>query len=392
MVAPGRHRLGSVHAVCGLDYGMSAFKSIHVTGTDWRVLCDQVLASIEGPHQAQLGFLYIASELAAATDRIVDCLREGSGIPHWVGCVGMGLCSNGRETYDEPAISALITPFAADDFRVMPTFDDSPDAWLEATRDWRERNMASVAVVHADPRCDRLPELLTELGDGLQGGFLLGGIASAESLPAQIADRATGNGISGVLFSGRVAVSTGLSQGCSLIGHKHVVSRCRHNVIETIDGRPALDVFREDIGEVLARDLSKVGGYIFAALPVPGSDTGDYLVRNLVGIDPDRGLLAIGDRVQPGMQIQFARRDAETAREDLGRMIDNLKNRLPGSPRGALYHSCLGRGRHLFGDDSAEMKLVRKLLGEVPLAGFYANGEISHNRLYGYTGVLTLFS
>ena len=163
-------------------------------------------------------------------------------------------------------------------------------------------------------------------------------------------------------------------------------------MIETIDDRPALDVFREDIGEVLARDLSKVGGYIFAALPVPGSDTGDYLVRNLIGIDPDRGLLAIGDRVQPGMQIQFARRDAETAREDLGRMIDDLKNRLPGSPRGALYHSCLGRGRNLFGDDSAEMKLVRKLLGDVPLAGFYANGEISHNRLYGYTGVLTLFS
>jgi small ligand-binding sensory domain FIST len=73
-------------------------------------------------------------------------------------------------------------------------------------------------------------------------------------------------------------------------------------------------------------------------------------------------------------------------------MITSLKKRLSGGPRGALYHSCLGRGRHLFGDDSAEMRLIRELLGDVPLAGFYANGEISHNRLYGYTGVLTLFS
>jgi small ligand-binding sensory domain FIST len=92
------------------------------------------------------------------------------------------------------------------------------------------------------------------------------------------------------------------------------------------------------------------------------------------------------------MEIQFARRDAVTAEEDLRRMVTALRARLPGEPRGALYHSCLGRGRNLFGDGSAELRLVRELLGEVPLAGFYANGEISHNRLYGYTGVLTLFS
>ena len=195
-----------------------------------------------------------------------------------------------------------------------------------------------------------------------------------------------------MLFSGRVSITTGLSQGCSLIGGRHQITGCQRNVIQTIDDRPALDVFKEDIGEVLARDLRRVGGYIFAALPIPGSDTGDYLVRNLIGIDPDQGLLAIGDLVHPGMEIQFARRDAETAREDLVHMIQGLLSRLPGPARGALYHSCLGRGRNLFGEDSAEMQLVRRLLGDVPLAGFYANGEISHHRLYGYTGVLTLFS
>ena len=163
-------------------------------------------------------------------------------------------------------------------------------------------------------------------------------------------------------------------------------------MIETIDDRPALEVFKRDIGEVLSRDLSKVAGYIFAALPISGSDTGDYLVRNLIGMDPERGLLAIGDLLEPGMEIQFARRDAESARDDLRRMIEGLKQRLPGGASGALYHSCLGRGRNLFGSESEEMRLVGELLGDVPLAGFYANGEISHNRLYGYTGVLTLFS
>jgi len=371
---------------------MSAFTSIHVTGSDWRDLCDQATAEIGGARPGGLAFIYLSEELAADTDRILDCLRDGSGIAHWVGCVGMGLCSSGRETYAEPAISILITPIADEDFRIIPAFEQDPADWLGATAGWRERNMATVAVVHADPGSTRLPALLDALSTGLEGGFLVGGIASAESMPVQIADRATGDGISGVLFSAGVSISTGLSQGCSLIGLKHRVTDCERNVIATIDDRPALEVFKEDIGEVLARDLSRIGGYIFAALPIPGSDTGDYLVRNLIGIDPAQGLIAIGDMLTPGMEIQFARRDAGTAREDLRHMIESLKARLPGEPRGALYHSCLGRGRNLFGGDSDEMKLVAELLGDVPLAGFYANGEISNNRLYGYTGVLTLFS
>ena len=371
---------------------MTAFTSLHPSGTDWRQLCDQALTELSKVATGRLAFLYLSDQIAGSADRIIDRLRSESGIPHWVGCTGMGLCSNGRETYSEPALSILTTPFTDEDFRVIPGFEEDAQDWLAATHAWRERTMASVAVVHADPGSTRLPQLLEELGDGLQGGFLVGGIASADTLALQIADRATGSGLSGVLFGSQVAISTGLSQGCSLIGSKHRITACRHNVIETIDDRPAVEIFKQDIGEVLARDLSRVAGYIFAALPIAGSDTGDYLVRNLIGIDPEQGLLAVGDLLEPGMDIQFARRDAATARDDLERMIGDLKRRVPGTPRGALYHSCLGRGRNLFGKDSAEMQLVRKLLGDIPLAGFYANGEISHNRLYGYTGVLTLFS
>jgi small ligand-binding sensory domain FIST len=371
---------------------MSSFNSIHVTSASWREACEGVLAGIDHAAKGQLAFVYVAEELAGDIDRMLDYLRGRSGIAHWVGCVGMGLCSSGRETYAEPGLSVLTTPFIEEDFRLIPPLDDNLNDWLDATRSWRESSLASVAVVHGDPSNTRLPAQLIELSDGLQGGFLIGGIASAERMAVQIADRAGGGGLSGVLFSGRVPVTTGLSQGCSLIGNRHQITACQRNVIQTIDDRPALDVFKQDIGEVLARDLRRVGGYIFAALPIPGSDTGDYLVRNLIGIDPDQGLLAIGDLVQPGMELQFARRDAETAREDLVHMIEGLLSRLPGPARGALYHSCLGRGRNLFGEDAAEMQLVKRLLGDVPLAGFYANGEISHHRLYGYTGVLTLFS
>ena len=150
-------------------------------------------------------------------------------------------------------------------------------------------------------------------------------------------------------------------------------------------------MFKEDIGDVLARDLNRTAGYIFAGLPVSGSDTGDYRVRNLMGIDANNGLIAIGERVQRGESVMFCRRDAQTAREDLVRMLHEIRRGLSGPPRGGVYYSCVGRGISLFGPDSAELKLVRDLLGEFPLVGFYANGEISHQRLYGYTGVLTLF-
>jgi small ligand-binding sensory domain FIST len=371
---------------------MSGFLSAHIVADDWSEACRQLVDRIGTRHEGRLAFLYISDELAGDADRIVDQLRDQTGIPHWAGCVGMGLCGNGSETYEQAAVSVLVTPFAEDDFRMLPDYGSNAADWLAATENWRQRTLASVAIVHGDPANPQLPQQLVSLSEDLGNGYLIGGVASSEKLPIQIADGAVSAGLSGVLFSGGVGISTGLSQGCSLIGHKHRVTACQRNVIETIDERPALDVFKEDIGEVLARDLNRVGGYIFAALPIKGSDTGDYLVRNLIGIDTNRGLIAIGDLLEPGMEIQFARRDAQTAQEDLVRMVDHLQQRLPGPARGALYHSCLGRGRNLFGDASNELRLIRDLLGDLPLAGFYANGEISHHRLYGYTGVLTLFS
>ena len=148
---------------------------------------------------------------------------------------------------------------------------------------------------------------------------------------------------------------------------------------------------KEDIGEVLARDLSRIGGYIFAGFPVADTDTGDYLVRNLLGIDPNSGALAIGDYLQPGTPIMFCKRDSRTAVEDLQRMVERLKSRTRGPVKGALYFTCVGRGQHMFGERNRELELIGEILGDVPLAGFYANGEIAGQRLYGYTGVLTLF-
>ena len=236
-----------------------------------------------------------------------------------------------------------------------------------------------------------MADLVGRLAGRMESGFLVGGLTSSRRQNLQFADGVMEGGLSGVSFSDGVTIATRLTQGCTPIGPKHAVTSSQQNVIITLDGRPALDVFKEDIGEALARDLNRIGGHVFAGLPIAGSDTGDYLVRNLVGIDPANRLIAIGELLHPGAAVMFCRRDAKTAHEDMARMLESIRQGLYKPPRGGIYYSCLGRGASLFGPDSEELKLIREAFGDFPLVGFFCNGEISHNRLYGYTGVLTLF-
>jgi small ligand-binding sensory domain FIST len=197
--------------------------------------------------------------------------------------------------------------------------------------------------------------------------------------------------VSGVLFAPGIAVATGQSQGCSPAGPMHTVTDAVENVVVALDGRKPIEVLKEDLGLPDARALQALSGSVHAAFPVTGSDTGDYTVRTLVGADPVRGWLAVGGPVAAGDRIMFVRRDPKSAETDLARMADALKRRAGGRPKAGLYISCIARGVGMFGREGRELALIRERLGEFPLAGFYAGGEISNARLYGYTGILVLF-
>ena len=347
------------------------------------------MRQLAGP-PASLGFLYVTDLLVDHVADIIDMLRARTGVSHWVGTVGTGVCAAGIEYFDEPALAVMLGEFGADQFKVFSGVRSAED--LARTRFTCGERQANFAVVHADPQLTELPELIAGIAKKVESGFLVGGLTSSRGRNVQIADKITQGGVSGVLFSDEVAIATRLTQGCSPVGGKHVITRAQRNILITIDGRPALDVLKEDIGGDLARDLNRLGGTVFAALPIAGSDTGDYLVRNLVGLDPARGLVAIGDIVEAGMQVMFCRRDTDSAVEDMKRMLNSMKEGLYARPRGGVYYSCLGRGPGLFGPGSQELAMIESAFGEFPLVGFFCNGEISHNRLYGYTGVLTLFA
>jgi small ligand-binding sensory domain FIST len=367
---------------------MPAFRYGHAGAADWREAADACLAQLgQGP--GSLGFLYATDHLADHLGDILALMKSATGVPHWVGTVGLGVCASGREYLDEPAIAAMVGDFEPGAFNVFSGVTCAAD--LEPLQLKCGGAAPNFAIVHADPHNREIPELVAKLAGKVESGFLVGGLTSSRRQNFQVADGMTEGGISGVSFADSVTIATRLTQGCSPIGPKHVITACQQNVIITLDGRPALEVFQEDIGEALSRDLNRVGGTIFAGLPIAGSDTGDYLVRNLVGIDPANKLIAIGELVQPNGTVMFCRRDTKTANEDMTRMLESIRQGMFSRPSGGIYYSCLGRGASLFGPDSEELKMIRDALGDFPLVGFFCNGEISHNRLYGYTGVLTLF-
>jgi small ligand-binding sensory domain FIST len=366
------------------------FASGHAASLSWRSAAEAALAQCgSGVRGATLGFVYATDAFAEDYADIVDFLRRRTGIAHWVGTVGLGICASGREYLDEPAIAIMCCSYSEDAFRVFSGLKTPRDVARGGLK-W-DGAAASFAVVHADPSTTSLTSLVRELAGRTQSGFIVGGLTSSRTRVVQYADGLTEGGVSGVAFSDQVAVATRLTQGCAPVGPEHVVTDARHNILISLDGRPALDVFREDIGRELASNLSLVAGRVFAGLPVEGSDTGDYVVRNLVGLDSAHKLVAIGENVKPGRRITFCRRDRGSASDDLDRMLTSIRSGLYREPKGAVYFSCLGRGASLFGENSEELRIIRDRLGEVPVVGFFCNGEISHNRLYGYTGVLTLF-
>ena len=362
----------------------------HAGSASWRAAAEAALAQCgSGVRGATLGFLYATDAYAEHYADIVEFLRRRTGIPHWVGTIGLGICASGQEYLDEPALAVLCCSFKEESFRVF--------SGLMAPRDVARAQLdsacgqASFGVVHAHPATPSLTSMVRELAARTESGFIVGGLTSSRDRSVQYADGLAEGGLSGVMFSGEIVVATRLTQGCAPLGPKHVVTDARHNILVSLDGRPALDVFREDIGPDYSGNLGLVAGRIFVGLPIEGSDTGDYVVRNLVGLDTTHRLVAVGESVRVGRSVIFCKRDRPSASDDLDRMLSSIQSGLYRQPRGGVYFSCLGRGASLFGENSEELRIVRDRLGEVPLVGFFCNGEISHNRLYGYTVVLTLF-
>jgi len=279
-----------------------------------------------------------------------------------------------------------------------------------------------LVVAHGDPTAEEDPALVLKKLNQIVPGFMVGGLSSSRTQQVQISGEICNGGISGVAFSNSVSVITALSQGCAPIGKMHTITRCDEHTILELDDEKPVKIFERDLREMALQKIGKDSDEILldqydiegvddlpedfrglmksdmhVAFPVSQSDQNDYLVRNIMRIDPDEGSIMVAQYLSNGERMMFVQRNDETVQEDLSKTLVRLRKRATDEsghfePKGAIYVSCAGRAMAEFeGRAASEMALIRDIIGDVPLCGFYAGGEISNARLYGYTGILTLF-
>lgn len=420
---------------------MKLFPYAHATHPQWEMAAGLVLAQLRAQltlpgfaHSPTLALLYITDHYAAAAEEILAHLSaELPEVTDWAGTVGVGIAANNVEYFDEPALAVMLCELQTDQYRVF-----SGVAPLGLGFE------AHTALVHADGETPDLAELINEMAERTDSGYLFGGLASSRSESVQFAlggdgfirgqGRSTGvfhGGLSGVAFGAGVRLVSRVTQGCLPVAKSHVVTEAERNVVFKLDGEPALEVLLRDLNVSLDRPQQALDAVraTLAGLMRPAdaasdghavSRTGnfgsDVLVRHIIGLDPARQGVALADLAEPGMELAFCQRNVQAARADLTRICAEIREELepeemtvgtahalgaseleaaPHPARriaGAVYVSCSGRGGPHFGGPSAELQIVRRALGDVPLVGFFAGGEIARHHLYGYTGVLTVFT
>ena len=423
---------------------MKMFPYGHATHPQWMMAAGLVLAQLRAQmalhgyaNAPTLGLLYITDHYAGEAQAILDHLGgELPGITDWSGTVGVGVASNNVEYFDEPAMAVMLCELPTDQYRVF-----SGVAPLGLGFE------AHTALVHADPAGPELTELIHEMAARTASGYLFGGLSSSRSGTVQFAVGGNGNirgqgaasgvfqgGLSGVAFSEGVGLVSRVTQGCLPLARSHRVTAAQDNVALSLGDEPALDVLLRELKVSLAQPeaaLKAVRATLVGLVPAPteggvhgdsvvvsrtGNFGNDVLVRHIIGLDPGRRGVAVSDRVQLDMQLAFCQRNPQAARADLMRVCAEIREELepqemameaaaalhaseaeaaPHPARGiagAIYVSCTGRGGPHFGGASAELQIIRRALGDVPLVGFFAAGEIARDHLYAYTGVLTVFT
>ncbi|MES2979998.1 MAG: FIST N-terminal domain-containing protein [Pseudomonadota bacterium] len=422
---------------------MKLFPYGHATHPEWPMAAGLVLAQLRAqmalPAYAAsptLGILYITDHYAGQAQDILDHLSaELPEVTDWSGTVGVGVCSNNVEYFDEPALTVMLCDLPSAQYRVFSGVSPLPPAASALFA-------PHTALVHADAATPDVAELIAEMAGRCDSGYVFGGLASSRADTVQFAQSGNGNlkghgaaggvfsgGLSGVAFAQRAALMSRVTQGCRPVSSSYTITACDGNVVMTLDGRPALDVMLDDLDVTLDEPrealekvkrtlvgLSQSADHADGTVRRAGQFGPDVVVRHLIGLDPSRKGIAIADVPRKGMTLAFCERNAAAAKADLVRICAEIREELepqemtaevanalsageaesePHPARGiagAIYVSCSGRGGPHFGGPSAELQIVRRALGDVPLVGFFAGGEIARDHLYGYTGVLTVFT
>jgi len=358
---------------------------------------------------ANLVVAFVAEHPHGDHERLPDLLAHEFPGALVVGCSAGGVIGGGREVEHRPAVS--LTAAALPGVTLQPFHLEAGDlpAGADPLESWEKRFGTSASssphfLVFPDPHTFDAERCLRGLDEHFPGSTKLGGLASGGG-------RGGGNdlflggtihrsGAVGVALSGNVSVDTIVAQGCRPIGDPMFVTRTRDNLLLDLDGQPARQVVQGLYAALPPSDQALFRESLFLGIVMRERQSeyraGDFLIRNLLGVESQTGGLVTGAMLTTNQVVQFHLRDAQTSADDLEGLLARYRDGSPASgPAGSLLFSCLGRGEHLYGRPDHDSELFRRHLGEVPLGGFFCNGEIGQVQgqtfLHGYTSSFGLF-
>jgi len=358
--------------------------------------------------EVSLGLVFMSPKFFPHARPVLEILRVHARIPLLAGCSSTGLVANAEEI--ENAGGLVLALYSL------------PGAKLKGVR-FTQENIESAGAEHywpvetgvakkdvngwlafVDPFHLDSESWLTSWNESYAAVPVYGGLASGnfhEQLTQIYLDgEVFEDGGVAIAVGGEVTLTGVVSQGCTPIGEAWTLTRVEQNLIRHIGNRPAYAVLSETVQKMSPEDQRKAQGNLHIGLVVneylEDFQRGDFLIRNLIGGDPNSGVLAVGALPRMGQTIQFQRRDAAAASEDLSALLARTKGKLAGATvYGGCLFCCNGRGKNLFGRPSHDAELVQAHFGPTGLAGFFCNGEIGpvgqKNFLHGFTASLALF-
>jgi small ligand-binding sensory domain FIST len=324
-----------------------------------------------------------------------------------LGTSAAGVIGNAKELESKPGVSvtaALLPDVRLRAFSIqdedLPDLDDSPRAWEKLVGVRRDEDPHFILL--ADPFSFRLENCLLGLDFAFPKASKVGGLASGGQHPGKNAlylnNLCLRTGLVGVALTGNIALETVVAQGCRPVGQPLRITDCTENVLLSLDGKSPVTILQALFAELPERDRQLMKQALFVGIAMTSAKEhfhpGDFLIRNILGVDNEHGSLAVGAPLRVGQTVQFHLRDSKSSTEDL-RAVFERAGEIKTQARGALLFSCVGRGKALYGRPDHDSTFFTQNVGPVPLGGFFCNGEIGPvggtTYLHGYTSSFGLF-
>ena len=357
-----------------------------------------------GIAKADLAIVFATINYQTEYGDLYQAVQSNSSCDELIGCTGMTVLTSAGEFEEEPALAVMVIrseQLSAVSFSARGTASEVSEQIQENIQSGPDDG--SLLVIFPDVRALNPAELVKHIGSDGAALPVVGAAVSGDATGAQMyhwkGEEATEGGLTGVLLTGNFSTEIGVAQGCQPIGRPREITRAEGRVIFELDGEPALENFKGTLQLLTQDDIRKSGGTVFVGIAMDpeniNPNRGDFLIRNLVGINEEHAALAVSEEISEGQLVQFHLRNSNAAADEIQAIIAQLTEKTRQHPPAfGLYFNCLGRGKGLYGAANHDISVIQDKFPGLPVIGFFGNSEFApiggRNFAHAYTGVFVL--